>query len=67
MTLPGVPVTPAIELLKPEHLWPLALYVGPDQILPLTSFLGAVVGIILICWRYVVALAGRVWRFVSRR
>jgi hypothetical protein len=67
MTLPGVPVTPATELLRPEHLGALALYVGPDQILPLTSFLGAIVGIILICWRYVVALAGRVWRFVARR
>lgn len=67
MTLPGVPVTPATELLRPEHLGTLALYVGPDQILPLTSFLGAIVGIILICWRYVVALAGRVWRFVARR
>jgi len=67
MMLSSVPVSPALELLKPEHLGTIALYVGPDQILPLTSFLGAVVGVILICWRYVVALAGRVWRFVSRR
>jgi hypothetical protein len=68
MTLSSVPVAAASELLRPEHVGTLlVLYVGPDQILPLTSFLGAIVGIILIFWRYVVGLAGRVWRLFSRR
>ncbi len=26
-------------------------YVGPDQIIPLSSFLGTVVGVVLIFWR----------------
>ena len=68
MTLYSVPMTAAIELLRSEHLGSLlVLYVGPDQILPLTSLLGALVGIILIFWRYVVGLAGTVRRFFSRR
>ena len=45
----------------------LQLYVGPDQILPLTSFLGVIVGLVLMFWRYVVALVGRVWRFLARK
>jgi hypothetical protein len=58
----------AIEILKTQHPWLVgALYVGPDQILPLTSFLGAIFGILLIFWRYVVSLAGRVWQFLFRR
>lgn len=49
-------------------LGPLAmLYVGPDQILPLTSFLGALFGILLIFWRYVVNLAGKVRQLFTRR
>lgn len=31
----------------------LALYVGPDQLLPLTSILGAIGGAIMIFWRQV--------------
>lgn len=65
MTLYSLPAHPAIDA---AHLGTLVLlYVGPDQILPLTSFLGAIVGVLLIFWRYVVALAGRLWRFLSRR
>ena len=68
MTLSSLPVSAAIELLRPEHFGPvLVLYVGPDQILPLTSLLGAIVGIILIFWRYVVGLAGKVWHLLFRR
>jgi hypothetical protein len=67
MTLAWPAISPGIEF-RLEHLGTLfVLYVGPDQILPLTSVLGALVGIILICWRYVVALAGKVRQFFSRR
>lgn len=38
----------------------LALYVGPDQLLPLTSILGAIGGVLMIFWRQVVAFARRV-------
>jgi len=38
----------------------LALYVGPDQILPLTSILGAIGGAIMIFWRQVVGIAKRI-------
>jgi hypothetical protein len=36
------------------------LYAGPDQILPLVSVLGALMGILLIWWQRVVALIRRV-------
>ena len=45
----------------------ILLYVGPDQILPLTTFIGAFIGILLMFWRYVVGLAGRVWHLLFRR
>lgn len=32
------------------------LYVGPDQLLPLTSILGAIGGAIMIFWRQVVGV-----------
>lgn len=48
------------------HLPVTLAYVGPDQILPLTSVLGAIVGVLLIFWRYVVALFRRVVQFFTR-
>jgi len=36
------------------------LYVGPDQLMPLTSALAAIGGAIMIFWRQVVGLARRV-------
>ena len=38
----------------------LALYVGPDQLLPLASILGAIGGALMIFWRQVAAFARRV-------
>lgn len=38
----------------------IALYVGPDQLLPLTSILGAIGGAIMIFWRQVVGFAKRI-------
>lgn len=68
MVLYSSTISPAFALLRPEHFWlVLVLYVGPDQILPLTSLLGAIFGIILIFWRYVVGLAGKVWQLLFRR
>lgn len=39
---------------------PVVLYIGPDQILPMTSFLGGVVGFLLMFWHKLVALTRKV-------
>jgi hypothetical protein len=44
----------------PVLAYHLALYVGPDQILPLTSILGAIGGAIMIFWRQVVGVFRRI-------
>ncbi len=43
------------------------LYITPDQVLPLTSVLGAILGVILMFWNRVVGLARRAWEFLSRK
>ena len=43
------------------------LYVGPDQLLPLASALGASVGVLLIVWHRVVALGRRVWHLCTKK
>ena len=48
-----------------DTLW--LLYLGPDQILPLTSFLGAMVGVLLMFWNRVVDTVRRIKKFYSRR
>ncbi|MEO5700787.1 MAG: hypothetical protein ABIS17_00430 [Casimicrobiaceae bacterium] len=56
--------------IDPEGLpgLPLALlYIGPDLLVPLTSALGAVIGVVLMFWQRLVTLASRVWRVLSRR
>ena len=41
-------------------------YVGPDQILPLTSVLSALVGLVLMFWRWVVSFFRRAWVLLGR-
>jgi hypothetical protein len=57
------------HLLRPDAgLWTLTLlYVGPDQILPLASFLSAFVGVLLIFWRYLIGLVKRAWDTLVKR
>jgi hypothetical protein len=43
------------------------LYVGPDQMLPLTSALGAIVGVLLIFWQRTVALIRKTWRLLLQK
>ena len=43
------------------------LYIGPDQVLPLTSFIGAAVGVLLMFWNRVVGVFRRVLKFSSRK
>jgi hypothetical protein len=45
----------------------VVLYVGPDQIMPITSALGAIVGLALMFWNRLVGVAHRCWTFVARR
>jgi hypothetical protein len=45
---------------------PVVLYVGPETLLPLTSALAAIVGILLMAWRYVLGFVTKVWRFLLR-
>lgn len=44
----------------------LALYVGPDQLMPLTSILGAIGGALLIFWRQVVGVVKRIGHMIKR-
>jgi hypothetical protein len=44
----------------------LALYVGPDQILPLTSILGAIGGALMIFWRQVVGMFKKIGSLFSK-
>jgi hypothetical protein len=43
------------------------LYVGPDQIMPITSALGALVGVALMFWNRITGFVARTWVAVSRR
>ena len=39
----------------------LILYAGPDQVLPIVSILGAIIGVLLIWWRRLVLLVRKSW------
>lgn len=43
------------------------LYAGPDQILPLVSILGTIIGILLIWWRRFVMLIRKTARYFSKK
>lgn len=44
----------------------LILYIGPETILPLASFFAALVGILLMFWRWLVGIFRRFLRLCSR-
>jgi hypothetical protein len=44
----------------------LALYGGPDQLMPITSGLTAIFAILLIFWNKVLVMAGRFLKLLSR-
>ena len=68
-------VHPLIVQLHPEQLrvvggvWRtfVFLYVGPDQILPLTSALGAIAGVLMIFWQRTVAFLRKSFRFLASK
>ena len=39
---------------------PVVLYIGPDQILPVTSFIGGAVGLLLMFWHKVIDVMRKV-------
>ena len=43
------------------------LYVGPDQLLPLASVLGAVIGVLLIVWNRVTAFLRKILQSFSKK
>ena len=43
------------------------LYVGPDQIMPITSVLSAIVGVLLMFWVRIVGFVARTWTAMTRR
>jgi hypothetical protein len=45
---------------------PVVLYIGPDQILPVTSFIGGVIGFLLMFWHKLVDLTRRMRVRVTR-
>ena len=42
-------------------------YLGPDTMLPVASTIGAIIGAVLICWRWILATLGSAFRFVTGR
>lgn len=47
---------------------PLALlYAGPDQILPLLSIIGAIIGFLLMWWQRFTQLVRRAWQAAFKR
>jgi len=45
----------------------LPAYLGPETVLPMASALAAVVGVVLICWRFVIACVVKVFRIACRK
>jgi hypothetical protein len=45
----------------------VVLYIGPDQIMPLTSVLGAIVGVALMFWNRIVGFAHKCVSLLTRR
>lgn len=49
------------------NLLPIPLYIGPDQFLPITSALGAILGFLMLFWVRVRIWANRVGQLFTRK
>ena len=68
MSLPHLMLSSGVEHLLSSSLPNvIVLYVGPDQLLPLASALGAAVGVLLMVWHRVVALGRRMWQLCTKK
>ena len=45
----------------------ILLYFGPETFLPLATFIGSIVGVLLMFWRQLVTKTRRAFRFVFRK
>jgi hypothetical protein len=64
--IPNPPEVPA-ALAALRQLPGVILYIGPDQIMPLTSILGAIVGVALMFWNRLVGLVQKFLAMLTRR
>jgi hypothetical protein len=55
-----------VRQARTEHMLPVFLYIGPETLLPLTSALAAIVGVLLMAWHRVLAIVTKVWRLLLR-
>lgn len=67
MTVMHDPQSIAILSTSLRHIPSVVLYIGPDQIMPLTSILGAIVGVALMFWNRIVGLAHKLFTMIGRR
>lgn len=54
----------SLEML---HFSSLLAYLGPETVLPLTSVLAAIVGVVLVCWRYLLVGMKKIVSVIFRR
>jgi hypothetical protein len=67
--LPVVDPNALMSLRPPLDIFgglPVVLYIGPDQILPVTSFIGGVIGFLLMFWHRLIDLTRKVRARVTR-
>ena len=58
----------AVAAMHSSHIVPwVFLYIGPEVLLPITSALAAVAGLVLMFWNKVVGMTRGVWRKVFRQ
>jgi hypothetical protein len=50
-----------------QYQFIVVLYIGPETILPLTSALAAIVGVLLLVWHRVVELVRKTWLFCTNK
>ena len=43
------------------------LYIGPELILPIASFIASIVGVLLMFWRYIVRMVRKLFRRITGR
>lgn len=43
------------------------LYLGPESIMPLASIIAAIIGVILIFWRYIISIIKKAYHKVLRK
>jgi hypothetical protein len=54
----------SVDISQPLTI--LLLYGGPDQILPLVSIIGTIIGFLLIMWRRLVMFMSKMWGKIFR-